>query len=133
LCECVLSLVADYRTTLEEFHRVLQPGGTLIVTDLYRRATEQEGEAALPAHCCVARARTSSDIRRHVAKAGFDLLLWEDHSHLLGQLAANLVFAHGSLEIFWQKLFGKSAGQSIAKAIKAARPGYFLLVARKPI
>jgi ubiquinone/menaquinone biosynthesis C-methylase UbiE len=133
LCECVLSLVADYQATLREFHRALQPGGTLIVSDLYRRAAAKEGEPQLPAHCCVARARSQAAIRHELAAACFELLLWEDHSPLLGNLAARLVFTHGSLKSFWQKLFGESAGQSVNKAIETARPGYFLLVARKPI
>ncbi len=131
--ECVLSLLSDSHAALSEFNRVLKPGARLIVSDIYRRAPDENGQAEVSVPCCVASARSHSFIRKQVLSAGLELQLWEDHSYLLGNLAARLILDHGSLQAFWVKVFGETAGQEIAHAVAASRPGYFLMIAQKRI
>ncbi|RQW84768.1 MAG: class I SAM-dependent methyltransferase, partial [Geobacter sp.] len=40
LCECVLSLVTEPGRAVEEFSRVLRPGGFLILSDMYDRSAD---------------------------------------------------------------------------------------------
>jgi hypothetical protein len=64
---------------------------------------------------------------------GFALLVWEDHSETLKRLAAELVFACGSLQALWGAVGGPSGATACAAAVRQARPGYFLSVARKEV
>jgi SAM-dependent methyltransferase len=146
-CECVLSLTEDPCQVLDECWRVLAPGGHLLLSDLYLRG----GGVAFPpaprqsaARCCLDGATTEACVRARVAAAGFRIRRWEDHSHLLKVLAAQLVFAYGSLDAFWQ-----SAGSTQADVVETMgrvnvnvpfekkrdkrRPGYFLLIGRKEV
>ncbi len=114
VCECVLSLLARPERALAEFSRVLRPGGFLILSDLYERSQAAEERPS----GVVSRAA----LKGMLARSGFTILLWEDHSRLLRELAARLVLAHGSLA---QGMFaGCGCGDS-------ERPGYYLLIATK--
>lgn len=132
LAECTLSLMADLGQALAECHRVLRPCGLLAVTDLYAR--QPDGAAILhrlPLCSCLSGALPREEFAGHLRAAGFEVLTWEDHSGALGSFAAQLIMAHGSLDRFWRQMVpsGADAAQ-IGPAIAAARPGYFLLIAR---
>lgn len=62
---------------------------------------------------------------------GFELLLWEDHSGYLKELAARIVWALGSREQLMKLFFPAASSICDRDAIQRARPGYFLLIARK--
>jgi arsenite methyltransferase len=64
-------------------------------------------------------------------RSGFTLLAWEDHSEALKRLAAQLVFACGSLQAFWGAADACTPVNAFPSAVQRARPGYFLAVARK--
>lgn len=114
ICECVLSVLTEPEQALAEFHRVLRPGGYLILSDLYERSPAG-GERRTGV---VSRTMLEGMLDR----GGFALLLWEDHSRLLRELAARLVMANGPQA---EGLFsGCGCGGS-------GRPGYYLLVAMK--
>jgi ubiquinone/menaquinone biosynthesis C-methylase UbiE len=134
LCECVLSLTPDPGKVLGEFFRILDPGGYLILSDLYLRCGDITGSGypqALDRTCCLAGATSKERTLERLAAAGFSLRSWEDHSQRLRALAARLVFAYGSLEAFWNDFCGQIRTDTIAESSAVSRPGYFLLVARK--
>jgi arsenite methyltransferase len=132
LAECSLSLMADLGRVLIECRRVLRPGGKLAVTDLYAR--QPEGANALhrlPLCSCLSGALPQEELAARLQAQGFEVLLWEDHSPALKRFTAQLILAHGSLESFWRQMVPVGAGTAqIGPAIAAARPGYFLLIAR---
>jgi SAM-dependent methyltransferase len=102
LCECVLSLLDAPRRALAEFRRVLHPGGWLILSDLYERTGDASaGPQALAGL---------------LADWDFRLVLWEDHTRLLQELAARLLLAGCSLDRLCRQAM--------------PRPGYYLAVAR---
>ncbi|MEJ2153738.1 MAG: methyltransferase domain-containing protein [Desulfobacteraceae bacterium] len=136
LCECVLSLCTDPLCTLREALRVLQPGGYLVLTDVYSRGpyvpVQECGKPSVT--CCLQGAADRPTVEARVTAAGFDLLLWEDHSSLLKRLAAQLVWTYGSLDAFWSTLYGPGVpdGMKGGGSGGCTRPGYYLLVAQKP-
>lgn len=71
LAECVLSILDEPAAALEEWARVLRPGGRLLVNDLYRRV---DPDAA----------------RRLLTRLGFAVEAWEDHSSALARLVWEL-------------------------------------------
>lgn len=130
-CECALSLIPSPETALAEWHRALAPDGYLIVSDLYARSVEmQERKNHSPVRCCLDGAVDREALFTRMAAAGFNLLLFEDHTLLLKQLAARLVWEYGSLDAFWSTVGGScNAGMQAS----GGRPGYYLMVARKGV
>lgn len=130
VCECVLSLASGPANALSEFHRVLVSGGRLILSDIYRRNPSSDG-SQLPCRSCLSGAAERTRILGWLADAGFSVLLWEDHSRLLAELAAELVFMHGSMSAFWQQFSRADDGARMAQVVRAMRPGYYLAVAER--
>ena len=155
-CECVLSLLPMPENALREFHRVLQPGGYLVLSDIYLRnpgpAQYPENQNENRSEKSLDHATADTDIRlpsdnltsclsgavsesvriTQVKNMGFELLLWEDHSGYLKELAARIVWALGSREGLMKIFFPCAASTCDRDAIQRARPGYFLMIARKP-
>ncbi|MBN1811775.1 MAG: class I SAM-dependent methyltransferase [Anaerolineae bacterium] len=140
LAECVLSLMADLDRALAEWHRVLRPGGALAVTDLYARQPEgAEALHRLPLSSCLSGALPRDEILACLNANRFEVVTWEDHTGALKRFAAELILAHGSLDCFWcRTVRGEDKSEQeqravvdqIPQAVAAARPGYFLLIAR---
>ncbi|MHC1698615.1 MAG: DVU_1556 family methyltransferase [Geobacteraceae bacterium] len=130
LCECVLSLLLEQQRALAEFARVLRPGGHLIVTDLYDRCREN------PETTCSGRSvsslRNRSELESLVVAEEFDLLVWEDHTQYLKELAAQLILSQDSLTDFCD-IFSACGLESSGSSARIMSPalGYFLLVAQK--
>jgi ubiquinone/menaquinone biosynthesis C-methylase UbiE len=130
VCECVLSLVSDPSGTLGEFYRILVPGGRFILSDIYRR-NSLNSDQVVSCRCCLDGASTREQLLDWLGQAGFVLRCWEDHSYLLAELAAKLIFLHGSMADFWQGVAGANDGHQMEQAIRSMRPGYYLIVAEK--
>lgn len=123
-CECVLSLVSDADQVLREFSRVLKPKGFLVITDMYVRTGVRFSSDALKERCCIAGARPRDEIERYLGGQGFSVLLWEDHTWALKELAAQLILTYGSLDDFWS-----SGCSGVVGPHGKVSLGYFLLIA----
>jgi SAM-dependent methyltransferase len=110
LTECALSLVNEPAGCFAEFGRVVKPGGWLVMNDLYTRVAESSHPVA---------ALSKADLIDMIEASGFKIWVWEDHTDELRRYAAQLLWAGQSLARFDRRGSG------------LARPGYYLLVARK--
>ncbi|WP_243310184.1 DVU_1556 family methyltransferase [Fundidesulfovibrio agrisoli] len=117
LCECALSVTSDPDAALAEMRRILAPGGLLLLSDLYLR--QSGGGCGNPAPGCASGAVTRLELESRLERAGFALIVFEDHSRLLAELAARLLFA------------GFERAELGLGCQGGARPGYFLCIARK--
>lgn len=117
-CECVLSVTGRPATVLAEAARVLRPGGALALSDLYLRE-DRTPQRAQAVGDCLAGALPWVGLSALLSRAGFVVELFEDHSRLLAEMAARLVFA------------GLSPAELGGGCGPEARPGYFLCLARK--
>lgn len=135
-CECVLSLLEAPALALAEMGRVLNPGGRLVISDLYRAdgpppALAEPRLEEPPLASCLQGAMDRAALEALLAQAGFVLELFEDHARLLKELAARLILAGGSLAAFWDGVLGPGAAGQGARALAACRPRYCLIIARK--
>ncbi|MCA9968582.1 MAG: class I SAM-dependent methyltransferase, partial [Anaerolineales bacterium] len=129
LAECCLSLMDDAARALAEFARVLQPGGTLILSDML--AGNPAAVAAvrqLPLACCIRGAFSRPQLAALLADAGFEITFWEDNGEALKQLTVQIIWEYGSLANFWACAGGDAAAET---AVGRMQPGYFLLLASK--
>lgn len=124
LCECVLSLLPGAAHALQRFSALLRPEGRLILSDLYVRSPAG-GPGAPDASGCLEGARSRQETERLLEENGFTLLLFEDHSAALKELAARLLW-YGDEELC-SLLRGKGTGFGCACG---ARYGYGLWIAR---
>ena len=134
LCECVLSLLPDPLAALRDCHRALRPGGALLLSDLFRRAdmTEGEGGPAPRLACregtyCLDGARPRAEWGGLLARAGFLLHCFEDHSPALADLAARLVWYGAGAAPHWLRGGCTCGGVSSGRGAF----GYGLWIAQK--
>jgi ubiquinone/menaquinone biosynthesis C-methylase UbiE len=129
LIECAWSAMVDKPGAMAEFHRVLAPGGRLIVTDLYARRAAVTAGMGLPAASCLAGMKTREQLDLLLDEAGFGIEVWEDHTPKLSEFVIRMIMEHGSMQPFWE--CENSDSHVIQGVIKESKPGYFLLIARK--
>jgi SAM-dependent methyltransferase len=135
LAECSFSLFEEPARALAECARVLVDGGSLIVSDLYARNPEAIAQVralrgSVNRLACAAGMLVREELEASLSDAGFTVNVWEDHSRALRECAARFLFEHGSLDGLWGCSSGKSSPE-IQAAMRAARAGYFLLIATR--
>jgi ubiquinone/menaquinone biosynthesis C-methylase UbiE len=133
LAECSLSTMNDPERALDEFRRVLKTGGKLVITDVYARNPESSDQlSCMPAECCLKGAVSRTNLLERLSDRDFRIDLWEDHSDLLKRFAVHLIFSYGSMNEFWSRMGLESVAlNEMNRAVSEAKPGYFLLIARK--
>lgn len=117
LMECSLSVTGDPDRALGECRRVLRPGGRLGLTDLYARG----GTAGWAG--CGGRLELRSVLEDRLAAHGFQVERFEDCTPLLQAWFGQLILDPGLGG-------GGILGGCEPAALRAARAGYGLLVAR---
>ena len=121
LAECVLSLAGDRAQVLAECARVLKPGGRLALSDVYLKT---QPESPSESRGCLSGAVALEEMSAGLRAAGFEILETRDHSQALTELAAQLIWRHGSAQIL-SSLWGGCSGPGGGKY------GYALLVAAR--
>jgi SAM-dependent methyltransferase len=132
LAECSLSIIQDVGRALDEFWRVMRPGGYLILSDIYAR--NPRGVLALrrlPIESCLCGAVEEADTLARVRAHGFAVRLWEDQTDALRSFTAQLIWSQGSLQQFWCRTASCVDAIAIQNAVAQSRPGYYLLIAQK--
>lgn len=124
--ECSLSLIGDVPLALGELRRVLRPGALLVVTDVYRRGAQKTWQAE--GRTCLRGVGSRAAFCDLLLRCGFVARVWEDHTNVLRELAARIVFAHGSLDAFFGLVGLRPAGDC---ACRPADLGYFLAIAER--
>jgi ubiquinone/menaquinone biosynthesis C-methylase UbiE len=132
LCECVWNLTDKVRV-MTEFARVLKPGAAMALTDIYSHIVKPvKPSGTWPMHSCFSQATDLASVQEQVVESGFAITVLEDHTRHLKQTAAEFVFAHGSLQAFWQAVTGDAnLARSACEASATMRPGLFLLIAKR--
>lgn len=130
ISECAWNL-SEKDQSLAEFYRILKPGGMLAMSDIYLRSTSLE-PVKWPIRSCFAGATGLDTVTKLIRQHGFTLRYCEDFTHLLKQTAAEFIFAHGSINQFWQAVTGcRELAAELCEASRATRPGLFLLLAQR--
>lgn len=114
LMECCLSDFREPDLALSEAARVLEPGGKLLLSDVYARA-----EAAL----CPFRVEPWERVEARLSRAGFCVERFEDCSPALKGFWAQLLWERGQA--------GLCALGFDPVALRNARAGYYIAVAAK--
>lgn len=130
LAECSLSVMQDQEGVLAECARVLVDGGRLMISDLYARQPRAIARVRALKSSCASGMMVREELETRLDKQGFRVDVWEDHSQALRECAARFILEHGSLKGLWQ-CNGEDSAETIQAAMKAARAGYFLVVARR--
>ena len=83
-------------------------------------ACRVDGLRSLPFISCLRGAMTQDALGASLRQAGFEIVLWEDHTDALKAFTAQF-FAHGSWEGFW--CTATNASGQVRQAVTGARPG----------
>ena len=118
LMECSLSVTVDPDRALAECRRVLRPGGSLLLSDVYARG--------VPARLCgcLGRVETRAQLLDRLAAGGFTGVHVEDFSSHLRALWGQRVLERGTAALCAE--LGADR-----ERLKAVDCGYLLIVARK--
>lgn len=113
LCECVWSLCDDPDQALAEMHRILKKGGKLILSDVYSRGEAAAGQGPVKNFYPI------RQVERFLLKAGFEILVLEDHTKELITLMAQMI------------MDGKAEDCKTLCRFSGEKSGYFLIIAAK--
>ena len=115
LCECTLSLLDVPELCLAELHRVLVPGGTLLLSDLFRAAAEP-ARTLLSPDGAVRYLASRSWTEAALAAAGFRIRAFRDCREEYLTMAAQMIF----------DCDGSCVGPEVFATLRRERAGYGL-------
>lgn len=131
--ECTLSLMKDLDSTLKEVYRVLKKYGWFVITDVYARnpiALKELEKFSL--NSCMRGLHDLDMLKVKLTDMGFEIMLFEDCSYFLKELLVKIIFTYGSMGVFWTAASdGCADGCKFQELLKACKPGYFIIIARK--
>ena len=135
LCECVLCLSESPVRAVQEWARVLRPGGRVLLSNIVGRpGVREDAETPNGGFPCAGGVPSLSCLVEMLEAQGFRVLHGEDHSGLLAQLAAQIIWRFGSLAAF-ADLWGESAASApgICRFFRdnSSQIGYALVIAEK--
>lgn len=130
--ECTLSLM-DVPRALRQVSRVLDSRGWFVVSDVYaRNPAAAEGLNGFAFRSCMRGLHDLALLQTQLEAAGFETICFEDCSAYLRELLVKITFAYGSMSAFWNASSQDCAdGCRFHEALRACKPGYFMLIARK--
>ena len=133
--ECVLSLCELKEEVLHEIWCVLRNGGKLVLSDLYLRSEEKQDNRTLKeVTTCINGAFCSEEVKELVKATGFTRIQWFDCSEGIRSFTASAIMKYGSLEKFWEEVLPEGVDtNAFTSSIMSGKPGYFLLIAEKPL
>ncbi len=143
LCECAFCTFPNKSIAAREFHRVLEPGGQLGLSDLTRtEAAIPELEGLLSWIACIGDALPAERYVAILEQAGFQVRRTEDHSdalvEMVRQIQAKLLGAEIMAGLKKIELpgvdfaTGKQFAQAALQATRDGALGYVVIPARKP-
>lgn len=129
ISECTWNLT-NRSVSVAEFYRVLSPSGKVGIIDIFLQ--QEDGSKRWPIKSCFNTASSLESTTEVFKKQGFNIVLLENHSQVLHNLAGEFVFAHGSLQNFWQQITGETTKtELVCDCVRQTKPGLFLLIAQK--
>jgi arsenite methyltransferase len=142
ICECAFCTFPNKHAAVEEFARVLRPGGKVGLTDLTRSGeVPPELQGLLAWIACIAAAREIDEYARYLEHADFTVDRIEPHDDVLSAMvhdirarlfAAELLVKLKQIDLpsvdFEQ---ARSLARTAADAVNARRFGYALFIATK--
>ncbi|WP_039658422.1 DVU_1556 family methyltransferase [Clostridium tyrobutyricum] len=133
LAECTLSLMDDLDTVISEVFRVLKKEGWFIVNDVYAKRPEFIDDMnSFSVNSCMRGLHNLEVLKSKLEHRGFNILLFQDCSHMLKQLMVKTIFTYGSMAIFWNKAMECSVnGCQFEEVLRRCKPGYFIIIAKR--
>ncbi|MBS7528436.1 class I SAM-dependent methyltransferase [Fusibacter paucivorans] len=113
ITECALSTFENFEGVLREIMRILRPGGSILLSDIYAKSE-------VPSTALKNGLPSMSDIEQTVKSHGFTVTAHKDCSHLWRQYIA---------EFIWQA--PAAVYSEFLCSIQTFKPGYFYLIAEK--
>ncbi len=83
---------------------------------------------------CIIGAFRSEEVKEMLKAIGFTRIQWFDCSEGIREFTVSAIMKYGSLEKFWEEVLPEGAdSNAFTASVMGGKPGYFLLVAEKPL
>ncbi|MEJ8553022.1 DVU_1556 family methyltransferase [Tepidibacter sp. Z1-5] len=129
--ECTLSLMKKYEDTLQEIHRVLKPGGFVIISDVFAKEPDYIDELKnSDIQTCLRGLIDIENLLIETENKGFEVIILEDWTSLLKQLMVDIIFKYDSMDKFWNITTCENCSDFKTK-LSLCKPGYFFMIAKK--